>query len=112
MPNEFTWFPDTGHSLSEEPKVEVIRFGDGYEARVQKGMNANPEKWSLQFSKTRVEAGLILDFLRQCGATKPFTWKNPLSKTNTYICRNWKTSIDKGLVQITCDFEQVFEKVI
>ena len=112
MSNEFTWYPDTGHSLAEKPKVRVISFGDGYEARFKSGMNNLAQKWSLKFSRGRVEADAILTFLRAKGATFPFKWKPPIGELGSYICRDWKVSIDKGLVVITCDFEQVFEKVV
>ena len=112
MPNVFTWFPDTSSSVSQQPKVEVISFGDGYESRVQKGMNFAPQKWSLTFSRNRAEAAQILAFLKLNNAVKAFTWKNPLEETGSYVCRSWKTSIDRGMIAISCDFEQVFEQVL
>ena len=49
MTNTFTWNPDFQAQVQYAPRVTVTTFGDGYEQRVQFGINANAQKWNLTF---------------------------------------------------------------
>ena len=103
----FTWFPNAGHSLSVEPRVASAKFGDGYEQRVPNGINFILEKWSLTFSGTRQNMGLVEAFLRTHAGVTSFDWTNPDEVAGKFVCKSWTKSRDKGVVNITCVFEQV-----
>lgn len=105
----FTWFPDRGSQQDVEPKVNVTKFGDGYELRVPAGINNQPQKWSLKFERSYTEAGAIIAFLKARGAAEAFTWTTPLSEEGTFVCRSYSTSQNGGTIEVSCKFEQVFE---
>lgn len=105
----FTWYPDAGGVETTTPTVSVTKFGDGYEARLAKGINAVPTKWALTFTRAVGEAQSIRAFLvRQAGVTA-FIWTTPLVETGVWVCRNWKLTRDRGTTQVTCEFERVYE---
>lgn len=61
----FTYIPDFGASKKLNPKINSIKFGDGYEQRASSGLNTNPQIWNLSFSnRTDIEAEAIDDFYR------------------------------------------------
>lgn len=105
----FQWFPDVESQQECEPTVSVTKFGDGYEARAAASLNSQPQKWTLGFDRDRTTIKEILAFLRARGAVESFTWTTPLEETGTYVCRKWKTTQRRGTIELTCDFEQVFE---
>lgn len=105
----FTWFPDVGARHKVKPTVKSSRFGDGYEQRTAYGINTLPMTWSVTFTRNRATGQLILAFLRGCKAAEAFNWTNPLSEAGKYVCREWDFTLDRGLMTITCNFEQVFE---
>ena len=103
----FIWIPASGAAQTTKPDVSVIKYGDGYEQRVPKGINNIADKWALKFS-TNVSD--VESFLRGHGGQLSFNWTNPLGVTGTYVCREWKVNHLGGLVfDLTCEFEQVFE---
>lgn len=105
----FIWLPDHGSSLSEEPKVVLTKFGDGYEVRTAVGINNKPEMWELQFSYVSPVFLDVLNFVRARKGTEAFFWKNPISATNLYVCRKWTTKHTGALRIISFSLEQVFE---
>lgn len=109
MRQTFTWMPEFEASLQEKPRVNVTKFGDGYEQRTPQGINNNPQKWSLQFSSSNASFPEILAFLRTHNGATAFDWTNPLEEEGVYVCREWKLSRKMGVNVITMDFEQVFE---
>lgn len=111
MPKQiFNWFPDVGASLSIKPAVETTKFGDGYELRTDFTINGMPDKWSMSFSRSTLEAKAILAFLKAHGAKLSFEWKSPHEETGLFVCREWAANrLDGGVMRITCSFEQVFE---
>lgn len=106
----FSWFPDKGSDQSVTANVESIKFGDGYESRIPRGLNTTPMSWSLTFTRAAVESKAILAFLRARAGSEAFYWKNPLEELGVYVCREWKVKrIGQDAMQVTCSFEQVFE---
>lgn len=107
---EFTWFPDVGSSAAIKPTVNVTKFGDGYELRTTSGLNTMPEKWSLKFTRHVSEISQIDAFLKAREGRESFTWRTPENVAGTFVCREWKKSRLNGeVIEITCDFERVFE---
>jgi len=105
----FTWFPEWEASLSQTPQVQVTKFGDGYEARVARGMDNNPETWSLQFTMAAPQLTEIVTFIQARGGVESFIWTTPMSNTGIYVCRKWKTTHRGGIRIMNFDLEQVFE---
>lgn len=105
----FTWHPEFESSLDQEPKVNVTKFGDGYEQRSAQGINNNPQKWSLQFTASNQAAQDALNFVQARNAVESFTWTNPMEQTGVYVCRSWKMQRKQGVNILQLTFEQVFE---
>lgn len=105
----FGWFPDTESEMTVKPNVNVTKFGDSYETRVAVGINSMPQKWALTFNRDRETIKAVLAFLTAMGGVESFTWTNPLEQTGTYVCREWKTRHKRGVLELTCEFEQVFD---
>ena len=106
----FTWNPDLAAELEMKPVVEVVRFGDGYESRTPIGLNSNPRKWSVKFTRGSNESAAIRQFLKGRNATESFYWTDPEGNLGVFVCRTWKASqIHFGVYQVTGVFEEVFE---
>lgn len=106
----FTWKPDLGAQRSVKPNVETIKFGDGYEQRISRGLNLMPKTWDVKFSRPISEAGPILNFLEAQAGLVSFNWTDPMGVSGVYVCKQWQSAQEKfGLYVVSCRFEQVFE---
>lgn len=107
----FTYTPDFGASQSKKPRVNTMRFGDGYEQRATYGINNNPSEWSMTFSmRTDSEAAAIDTFLTARKGVESFDWTPPGASAGKYICREWSKTLDRNnLNTIQAKFEQVFD---
>lgn len=92
-----------------EPRVNVTKFGDGYEARLATSINSVHELWTLTFTRSASEIAQMTDFLKARKAQEAFVWTTPFGDLLTFVCRKWNCTTDKGIVSLHCDFEQVFE---
>lgn len=107
----FTYIPSYSALLKQEPKVVSVKFGDGYEQRVQFGINQNPRKWDLAFNgKTASQATAIDNFLKAANGVSYFDWTPPIGSAGKFICRGWNISLeDADIYSITATFEEVFD---
>ncbi|MDL2285076.1 phage tail protein [Oxalobacter sp. OttesenSCG-928-P03] len=105
----FDWFPDIDGQQEIRPSVNVTKFGDGYEHRAAVGINTQKRNWTLTFNRSREEVKEIEQFLREHNAVSAFTWRTPLGDSGRYVCRSWKVTSKKGMLSLSCTFEQVFE---
>ena len=105
----FGWYPDIDSEMSCKPNVTVTKFGDGYEARINTGLNSTPQKWSLTFNRDRTTVLAAVAFLKAMNGVESFTWTSPHGETGTYVCREWKTRQPRGVMELTCTFDQVFD---
>jgi len=107
----FIWTPAYNMSVNHEPRVRSIKFGDGYEQRIQDGINTDLIKISLTFDgRDMKESTAILHFLESRSA-KDFFFFTPPSPYNTrrkFICRTFSSSIvSQGVLNISASFDQV-----
>ncbi|MDE8343586.1 MAG: phage tail protein [Acidocella sp.] len=120
MSTTFAFIPDFSAQVMYQPNVVVAKFGDGYEQRVQFGINANPQKWSLNFRRRLdAEANAIDAFLQAAGALASFFWTPPGQTVPLkFLCRKWSKTPVAGngtnaapayIWDLTVPFEQVFE---
>lgn len=120
MSQTFSYVPDFSSKSSLKPNVRVAKFGDGYEQRVQFGINANPQNWSLVFNlRSDTETSALTGFLFEMGAVTSFFWTPPdAAAAVKFVCRQWSKSPVHGqgtptapayLWNISALFEQVFE---
>ncbi|HQU03491.1 MAG TPA: phage tail protein [Acidocella sp.] len=87
----FIWNPDFNAQVTYAPNVLVAKFGDGYEQRVQFGINANLQKWNLTFKgRQDAEANAIDAFLQTAGGLNSFAWTPPgQTVALKFVCRKW-----------------------
>jgi len=106
----FTWIPSYTSSVAIEPRVFSAKFGDGYEQRVQDGINPIAKKWSVIFDvRTPAVATAITDFLKATKGAASFDWTDPEGEAGKYVCRKFhKTYTDSGIHTLNAEFEQVY----
>lgn len=109
MAETFTWFPDVGSTQTVEPRVLLAPYGDGYEQRVQDGINHIKEVWELSFTCGPAVSLEILDFLRARGGWQSFNWTSPDGLVGLWVCRKWthNRKVGEGIRQISATFEKV-----
>jgi phage-related protein len=106
----FEWFPDVSSQMSQEPKVEVVEFGDGYSVRTPKGLNNTPDIWTMKFTSTRANCLEIIAFLKRHLGSKTFEWTNPHGEFGYYVCPKWSSDQMKGgITSVSVTFKREFE---
>ncbi|MBD2816487.1 phage tail protein [Xenorhabdus sp. Flor] len=105
---EFTWRPQDHYEVSNEPRVKVIKFGDGYEQRVKDGINNQLKRYQLNFIE-QADTGRAIDaFLRVRGAVEAFTWRtSDDNQLRTFVCRSWTVNRQRVVWSVNCTFEEV-----
>lgn len=108
---QFIWTPSYGTSVDNQPKVKIIKFGDGYEQRLKDGINNNLIKVKLTFDKRdEDESFAILHFLYARQGTESFIFipQAPYASAARFVARAWtdnKIFFNNHTVQT--EFEQV-----
>jgi len=109
----FFWIPNYSASISTEPQVEIIKFGDGYEQRTQQNINSNLIKLTLSFDKRdEKETTAIAHFLDTRGAQEAFAFlpPSPYGSMKKFVCRSWDVTMNfQDNYTIKCSFEEVVE---
>lgn len=107
----FTYTPSFEATESSQPRIRKTQFGDGYEQRIQFGLNANPKEWSLTFAnRTDTERDQILSFFDARGGYESFDWTPPRGTAGKYVCEQWQVTLRNcNNNTLTATFRQVFE---
>lgn len=107
----FLWAPSSNLSVSQDPIVKTIKFGDGYEQRIRDGINNNRLKLDLSFEKRdSQETAAIIHFLSARGGSESFafTLPEPYSIVRLMVCRNWTNNYNfLNNYSIKATFEEV-----
>ena len=103
--------PTYGTRKTNSPIVKTTQFGDGYQQRVQFGLNQNPKVFSLTFNVSETDADTIETFLDARGGTESFDFTPPgETSSSKFICRSWTKSMPyNNRATINATFEDVFE---
>jgi len=105
--------PSYGAAQRNAPNTRVSSMGDGYEVRLNVGLNQNPKQWNLRWQNiSETDADTISNFLDNRaldGAS--FTWTPPDTSTSyKWVCDSWTKSIPYlNRATISATFRQVFE---
>ncbi len=103
---------------TQTPNIRTTRMGDGYEQRVEFGLNPSPKTWDIVFkNRTDVDRDKILAFLQERNGKESFDWMDPQQSTMSagssfkrYKCREWTYEmLAFNVNDISVTFEQVFE---
>jgi phage-related protein len=111
---KFFWMASYTSTTSHKPLITVIRFGNGYEQRINKNINPDLKTFQLKFElKTEKEAYAIVHFLQDKSATKAFAYDPPTiyseqTYRTKYVCREWETNFNfKENYAINAKFDEV-----
>jgi len=97
VPN-FFWKPSYTSNANFEPNVIKIQFGNGYQQRINNGINSDLMKFDASFdNRLETEAVSMLHFLDQRGGQQSFIYNVPTiySKINfntRFVAPNWNVS--------------------
>ena len=107
----FTFVPSFNATESSKPRVRKFKAGDGYEQRLQFGLNIDPKEWSLSFdNRTDAERESIVAFLEARNGVESFSWTPPRGSVGKYICEDWQVTLSNcNNNQIRATFREVFE---
>ena len=112
----FWWKPSYTSKVLNSPKVKINSFGNGYQQRIQDGLNNNLIQFSLNFdNRSENETVSILHFLKQRAGNESFIYNLPTiyakstSNLNTsFICLQWNVDFSSyNNYSITMDFIEV-----
>ena len=107
----FFWIPSFSPTISTEPTVKSVKFGDGYEQRTPEGINTRLLKVSLVFDKrSEKETAAIAHFLHERGGAEAFAHlpPSPYSSMKKFICRKWDVTMNfNNNYTIKVDLEEV-----
>tara|TARA_B100000614_G_scaffold262313_1_gene295220 strand:- start:2707 stop:3249 length:543 start_codon:yes stop_codon:yes gene_type:complete len=109
----FFWIPSYSPTISTEPAVRTLKFGDGYEQRSPDGINTNLLKISLNYdNRDEAEITAISHFLHQRGGSEAFAYlpPSPYSSMKKFVCRQWDVTMNfDNNYSIKVDLEEVVE---
>lgn len=90
----FIWKPAYNAQTDLSPRVKNIVLGDGYEQRVQDGINNTLLKFNFQFNgRDLSETTAILHFLKQRAGAESFVFTPfaPFGRASLYKCQNYSS---------------------
>lgn len=98
--SNFLWKPSYNSKINNQPKIKVLKFGNGYEQRIIDGLNNELKEINLIFeNRNEKETVSMLHFLDLKGAQESFVYNIPtvfLKGNNTlntrFICTEWASS--------------------
>ena len=104
--------PKYNYTISRQPNVKVVSFGDGFEQRLTEGLNQNPITLNLKFDLSQTDSTTAINFLNARitdGASFTFLVPNE-NVTKNFVCQNYPTTVPfLNRVLLTCTFREVFE---
>ena len=105
----FTYLPDIGADEEHQPRVNTVKFGDGYEQRTTDGLNTDLCVRKLIFSgRSAATNSAIIAFLKSQGGVTSFTYTHPNDVARQYVCRTWSFVDNDYTSQIvTAQFDEV-----
>lgn len=103
------WCPQPGYSVEEEPRRKVLNFGNGYQQRIEDGINTLLRKYSVTFKVRNSEAVIFRNFMKEHGGVHAFYFKdNALGGESVkVVCPKFQRQIGKIHTTFTCEFEEV-----
>ena len=109
--------PDKTLTRNNKPRVIKIQFGDGYEQRVQEGINNITQNFSVSFNnRPKAEIGDIMAFLDNKAGTTAFDFTYPDTnasgneRTVKVVCEDYtQTYSFDDFYSCTATFRRVYE---
>ncbi|ECD9466812.1 phage tail protein [Salmonella enterica subsp. diarizonae] len=104
----FRWKIEPGMKVDSEPRVSVVKFGDGYEQRRATGINNNLKRYNVTVKVNRRDAMYVENFLSEHSSVGAFLWTPPYGyRQIKVVCRKWSVEAELLKTTFTATFEQV-----
>lgn len=112
----FWWKPSYNAKISEKPRIKINQFGNGYQQRLDDGLNDNLIEFNLLFeNRNEKEAVSILHFLKTRNGQQSFVYNLPTiyakpsnSLKTRFICLEWSSNyVSYNNYSIDCGFIEV-----
>lgn len=105
---EFKWCIRPDFGVDNEPKRNVVQFGDGYSQRQRKGINNLLRAYTVVVKVKNHERLAVDAFLARHAGVDPFWFNDPYSQTKKkVICAKWPAKMGKVYTEFACEFEEV-----
>ncbi|MCK3656228.1 phage tail protein [Pasteurellaceae bacterium Macca] len=103
------WCPQPGYSVEEEPRRKVLNFGNGYQQRIESGINTLLRKYSVTFKIRHNESVQFRNFMKEHGGIRAFYFRDVAlgGELVKVICTKFPRSITKTHTTFNCEFEEV-----
>lgn len=105
----FKWCVRVGMQIDNQPTVNVVKFGDGYEQRQATGINSLLRSYPVVIKAKRGEEHREIDaFFVRHNAVTPFLFNDPYTgQQKKVVCENWKATMNVSTVEFSCTFREV-----
>lgn len=106
--------PDRNIGQTSKPTTYKIEFGDGYEQRLQRGINSIRESFSISFNnRPNTEIDAIMDFLDSKGGVTSFDFTLPNGtgeRTVKVVCEEYsQTYYNTQINSCSASLRRVYE---
>lgn len=109
--------PDRGLNIKNNPRVRLATFGDGYEQRLQDGINSLKQEFQVSFiNREAEEADDIVAFFEDKAGVTAFDFTIPDSNesgselTIKVVCPDWSQVFTNKIgYGVTAKFRRVYE---
>ena len=111
---DFNYIPSYESASSVTPRINVVRFGDGYCQRAADGINLFPDKWRLSFNNVTDAVALAIETDLKAAAGGTLRWKpSPALEADPYrnfMCLSWtRTRNNYNSQTVTLELEEIFD---
>ncbi|MFH0259497.1 phage tail protein [Vibrio mediterranei] len=106
--HRFNWVPVAGFSRRCEPKIKLVKFGDGYQQRSPAGINNKLRTYSASFKYSSDVIWEIDHFLFHRGGVESFLFI-PFGEfeERVVVCKSWNATEIGSKGELVAQFEQV-----
>ena len=108
--------PDKNLVKDTQPKIHLVKFGDGYEQRIRKGLNSINFSYNLTFANRNItETAELIKFFDEVLGTTAFDFTLPTETLETLetvkvVCDKYNQTFTYNNYQtITATFRRVYE---
>lgn len=109
--------PDKALTRNNKPRIIKIKFGDGYEQRIQEGINNINQEFAVSFTnRPKAEIDDIMAFLDNKAGTTAFDFTYPdtnasgAERTVKVVCEDYTQSYSyDDFYSCTATFRRVYE---
>ncbi|ADM43327.1 MULTISPECIES: phage tail protein [Edwardsiella] len=104
----FRWQVRPDMVVESEPRVHVVKFGEGYEQRRSSGLNGDLKSYEVTIKVSRDDAHALEAFLSRHGGVSAFLWTPPyVHRQIRVVCRKWASRVEMLNTVFTATFNQV-----